>query len=223
MEDSNPTSHYRHHHCHFPVSRAESPRDQKTLRYLRVPILSDNESQEEGLPFGVAETQNQTLLSAWAVLLHKYTGSEVVSFAAFYGPESNHGHKPNGNVASEGDRSSAEDGSDGCNGFILRYQVSENARLRDVCQVSREPWTTATDLAQGRVVNTAVDFSGLLGFVSCGRQDEQEGNLSSMQLKTRHGDNNDYVRSSLLYRSVQSVCSDKDEISVNVYETENIQ
>lgn len=222
MADSNPTSHYRHHHCHFPVSRAESPRDQETLRYLRVPIFPDHESQEKGQPFGLAETQDQTLLSAWAVLLHKYTGSEVVSFAAFYSPESCYGRKTNDTVASEGDRSGAEDGSDGRNGFILRYQVSESARLQDVCQVSREPWT-ATDLARGESVNTAINFSGRLEFVSCGQQDELEGKLSSMQLKTRHGDINDYVRSSLLHRCVLSVCLDKDETPLNVDETQVIQ
>lgn len=222
MADSNPTGHYRHHHCHFPVSRAESPRDQKTLRYLRVPIFSDNESQEKGQSFGIAEAQDQTLLSAWAVLLHKYTGSEVVSFAAFYSPEFCYGPKPNDTVASEGDRSGAEDGSDGCNGFILRYQVSESARLQDVCQVSREPWT-ATDLARGGSVNTAIDFSGWLEFVSCGQDNEQEGKLSSVQLKTCRGDINDYVRSSLLHCSVLSVCLDKDQTPVNVDETQNIQ
>lgn len=222
MADSNPTSHFRHHHCHFPVSRAESPKHQKTLRYLRVPIFSDDESQGKGQPSGVAETQDQTLLSAWAVLLHKYTGSEVVSFAAFYSPESYYGRKPNDTVASEGDRSGAEDGSDGCNGLILRYQVSESARLQDVCQVSREPWT-ATDLARSGSVNTAIDFSDRLELASCGQEDEQEGKLSSVQLKSRHGDINDYVRSSLLHRSVLSVCLDTDETPVDVDETQNIQ
>ena len=219
--EDGPTSLYRHHHCHFPISRAEPPKDQKALGYLRVPVFSDDESQEKRHLHGVAKTQGQTLLSAWAVLLHKYTGSELVSFAAFYSPEPSDGHERTDTASWKDDGSGVENGSDGCDGVILRYRVFENARLRDVCQVSREPWTQA-DLARGGSVNTAVDF---LGRVSLGQHDGKEGKeeLSSLRLKTRHRDVNDCVGNFQLHQSVLSVCPYKDETPFNVDEIHTIQ
>ena len=200
--EDDPTSHYRHHHCNFPVSRA--PKDQKSLRYLRIPVFLDNdESQDKGQ----RARESQILLSAWAVMLHKYTGSELVSFAVFYGPDLPNGCKHSERVVGEEDPPGAENVSDKCNDFILRYQVSEDARLLDVCQVSREPWTAA-DGARGGSVNTAVDFSGRSDFGSCGQQDDEEEKqkLSSVQLKTGHRKISDYVGSlPLLYLSTVTV------------------
>ena len=190
------SSQYRHHHCNFPVSRAEPPKDQKSLRYLRIPIISDDDgSQEKGQRARRTEIQGQILLSAWAVLLHKYTGSEVVSFAAFYSPGSSDERRPIDSVAGEEDCPDAEKRSEPCSQFILRYRVSEDARLQDVCEVSRE-LLTAADWARGASVNTTVDFSDHLDLVSCGQQDKEDEKekFPNVELKAGHRNINDYVR-----------------------------
>ena len=190
------TSRYRHHHCNFPVSRAEPPKDQKSLRYLRIPIVSDdNVSQENWQRARGTEIQEQVFLSAWAVLLHKYTGSEIVSFAAFYSPGSSDERRLINSLVEEEDGPGAEKRSEQYRGFILRYRVSEDARLQDVCEVSRE-LLTAADWARGASVNTAVDFSDRLDLVSCGQQDEEDEkeNLPNVELKAGHRNINDYVR-----------------------------
>ena len=170
-QGDDPTSHHDHHHCQFPTSRAQSLRDQNFFQYIRVPIFSDGQSLEKEQRARVTETQGEILRSAWAILLYKYTGSEVVSFAAFCIPRLSDERNSTSTVALEGDRSCGESGSDRCNDFILQYQVSENVRLRDVCRVSREPWT-ADYFSRGRQVNTATDFSGRLNFLSSGQRDE---------------------------------------------------
>ena len=200
------TSRYRHHHCNFPVSRAEPPKEQKSLRYLRIPIVSDDDrSQEKGQRAPGTEIQEQTLLSAWAVLLHKYTGSVVVSFAAFYSPGSSDERSFINSLIGEGDSPGTQKRSKQCSGFILRYRVSEDARLQDVCEVSRE-LLTAADWARGASVNTAVDFSDRLDLVSCGQQDtdDEKEKLPNVELKVGHRNINDYVRTlrfRLFYRS----------------------
>ena len=194
--EDDATSRYRHHHCNFPVSRAEPSKDPKSLRYLRIPIVSDDGgSQENGQRIRGTEIQGQMLLSAWAVLLHKYTGSELVSFAAFYSPSSSDERRPVDSVAGKEDLSGAEKRSEQCGGYILRYRVSEDARLQNVCEVSREP-LTATDWARGASVNTAVAFSDRLGLVSCGQQrkEDEKENLPNVELKAGHRNINDYVR-----------------------------
>ena len=190
------TSRYRHHRCNFPVSRVEPPKDQKSLRYLRIPIVSDDDgSQENWQRARGTEIQEQILLSAWAVLLHKYTGSEVVSFAAFYSPGSSDDRRPIDSVVGEEDCPSTEKRSEQSIGFILRYRVSEDARLQDVCEVSRE-LLTAAEWARGASVNTAVDFSDRLDLVSCGQQDKEDEKekLPNVELKARHQNTNNYVR-----------------------------
>ena len=198
----DPASHSSHHHCHFPVSKAHVPKDQKSIRYIRIPIFSDDESQKEQRAH-VAHTHGQVLLSAWAVLLHNYTGSEVVSFAAFCCRDSPDERNTTDAIVSNGDRSGVANSSDGCDGSILRYQVSDNTCLHDVCKMSKEP-LTAGGLSRGGPVNTATDFTGWLEFVSCGQHEEEEKEeLSGVQLMTRHWSNNDCVRSSLsLYQFV---------------------
>ena len=189
------TSRYRHHHCNFPVSKAEPPKDQKSLRYLRIPIVSDvNGSQENWQQARGTEIQEQILLSAWAVLLHKYTGSDVVSFAAFFSPDPSDERRPIHSVAGEEDCPGAEKRSEQCSRFILRYRVSEDARLQDVCEVSRE-LLTAADWARGASVNTAVDFSDRLDLASCGQQDKEDEKekLPKVELKAGHRNINDYV------------------------------
>ena len=189
----NATGHYRHHHCNFPVSRAEPPKDQRSFRYLRIPIvLDDDGSQEKGQRIRGTAIQEQILLSAWAVLLQKYTGSDVVSFAAFHSAVCSDERRP---VAGEEDCPGAEERSERCNPFILRYRVLKDARLQDVCEVSRE-LLTAADWARGASVNTAVNFSDRLDMVSCGQQDEEDekGKLPNVELKAGHRNVNDYVR-----------------------------
>ena len=190
------TSRYRHHHCNFPVSRAEPPKDQKSLRYLHIPIISDDDgSQENWQRARGTEIQEQILLSAWAVLLHKYTGSEIVSFAAFYSPGSSDERRLINSLIEEEDCPGTQKRSEQCSGFILRYRVSEDARLQDVCEVSRE-LLSAADWARGASVNTAVDFSDRLDLMSCGQQDkdDEKEKLPNGELKTGHRNINDYVR-----------------------------
>ena len=193
-------SHHDHHHqCHFPVSKKESPKDQKSHRYIRVPVFSDDESQEKGQRARLKETQGGILLSAWAVLLHKYTGSELVSFATFFRLESLEERRTIDALAPEEHHSDSRNGSGRCDGSILRYQFSEHTRLQDVRQVSREP-STAGDVPRGGTVNTAIGFSGLLDHVGCGlqngenREDMEESSLS-VHSKTPHWSENDYVGS----------------------------
>ena len=190
------TSRYRHHRCNFPVSRAKPLKNQKSLRYLRIPIVSDDDGgQQKGQRARETEIQKQTLLSAWAVLLHKYTGSEVVSFAAFYSPGSPDERRPIDSVIGEQNCPGAEKHSEQCSGFILQYQVSEDAHLQNVCEISREP-LTAADWAQGASVNTAIDFSECLDLVSCGQEDkdDERDKLPNVQLKAGHRDMIDHVR-----------------------------
>ena len=194
--EDDATSRYRHHHCNFPVSRAEPSKDQKSPGYLHIPVVLDNDgSQEHWQRARGTEIQGQLLLYAWAVLLHKYTGSEVVSFAAFFSPSSSDERKPIDGVIGEEDCPGAETRSEQCSGFVLRYQVSEDARLQDVSEVSRER-LTAADWARGASVNTAVDFSDRLDMVSCGQQDteDEEEKLSNVEMKASHRNINDYVR-----------------------------
>ena len=189
-------SRYRHHHCNFPVSRAEPPKDQKSPGYLRIPIVLDNdESQEHWQRARGTEIQGQLLLSAWAVLLHKYTSSEVVSFAAFFSPGSPDKRKPIDSVIGEKDHPGAETRSEECSGFVLRYQVSEDARLQDVSEVSRELLTPA-DWARGASVNTAVYFSDRLDMARCGQRvmEDEEDKFPSVELKASHLNINDHVR-----------------------------
>ena len=214
--------HHQQHHCHFPVSKAESP---KPLRYVRVPFFADDQSPGKEHRARKAETRGDVLRSAWAVLLHKYVGGEVISFAAFCSPDSPDAYNSTNTLASEEDRSGKENGSDGCSVAILRYRVAEDARLQDVCPVSREPWR-AGDLSRGRTVNTATDFSGRLEFVSCEENDEKEEKetFSSVQLRTQLESTHDCVRRFLLlYRSVLVVCLIKDYTSFNVTKIQNAQ
>lgn len=188
------TSQYRHHHCNFPVSRVEPPKYQKSPRYLRIPIASDDHGSQSDRQ-RARGTEFQILLSAWAILLHKYTGGEVVSFAAFYNPGPSDERRPIDSVAGEEDCPGAGKRPEECSQFILRYRVSEDARLQDVCEASREP-LTAADWARGALVNTAVDFSDYLDLVSCGQQDKQDEkeNFPSVELKAGHRSIHDYVR-----------------------------
>ena len=188
------TSQYRHHHCNFPVSRLEPPKVQKSLQYLRVPIVSDDhESQRDRQR--ARGTEIQILLSAWAILLHKYTGGEVVSFAAFYGPGSSDERRPIDSVAWKEDCPGAEQRSEKCSQFVLRYRVSEDAHVQDVCEISRE-LLTAADWARGTSVNTVVDFSGYLDLVTCGQQDKEDekDKFPSVELKAGHRSIHDDVR-----------------------------
>ena len=155
------------------------------------------------------ETQGEVLLSAWAVLLHKYVASDVVSFAAFTSSDSPNERISTNTLAFGEEFSNGENGSDGYDGSILRYRVSEKARLRDVCKVSREPWTAGV-LSRGRPVNTATDLSGRVDFVSCGQQDEKEGKgkHSIVQFGSCHWSNSEYVRRvPSLYHSILIMCA----------------
>ncbi len=209
-QGDDPPGHHHHHHCHFPTSRAESLTDQKSLQYIRVPIFSGDQSLEKEQRARIAETQGEILRSAWAVLLYKYTGSEVVSFAAFCSPGLSDERK---STSTEGDRSCAENGSERFNCFILQYQVSESVRLRDACRFSREPWT-ADDLSRGRQVNTATDFSGRLNFLSSGKRDEE--GVKEMdpvaQLRTHDWGIKNYVRRFLSLYHVVLIKPIEDEI-----------
>ena len=215
--EDDPTILYHHHRCHFPVSQAKPPKDQTPHQYIRVPTFPDDGCQEKEQPTHVVETRGEVLLSAWAVLLHKYVGSEVVSFAAFCSPDSPNERKSTDTLALGEDRSNGDIGSHGYGGSIVRYRVSENARLRDICKVSKEP-CMAGDLSRGRPVNTATDFSGRLNVMSCGQQDEKEEKekLSIVQSGSHHWSNNDCVRSSLfLYHSILIMCAIENETLFN--------
>ena len=188
------TSQYRHHHCNFPISRVEPPKVQKSLRYLRIPIVSDDHESHRDRQ-RARGTEIQILLSAWAILLHKYTGGEVVSFAALYGPGSSDERRPLDSAAGEENCPGTEQRSEKCCPFILRYRVSEDARLQDACEVSRE-LLTAADWARGASVNTAVHFSGYLDSVSRGQQnkEDEKEKFPSVELKAGHRSIHDYVR-----------------------------
>lgn len=113
--------------------------------------------------------------------------------------------------------------SDGCDGSILRYQVSDNTCLQDVCKLSKEP-LTAGGLSRGGLVNTATDFTGWLEFVSCGQHEEEEKEeLSGVQLMTRHWSINDCVRSSLsLYHFVLMLHPKEDETTFYINKSRNV-
>lgn len=222
--EDDPTSNHQHqHHSKFPVSRVESPKDQKPIQYIRLPVFSAIDCLENEQPARASDTHEEILLTAWAVLLHKYTGSEMVSFAAFGSPNFSAKRKPSATLALEEGRACAENGFDRCDGSIVRYRVLENARLQDVSRVSKEPWT-AGNLSRRGTVNTAVDLSGRLQFVSCGHTDEKKDRekLPSVHLGAHHSGIDDYVRTSLsLYFSILIMWTIEDETPFNVEMIQN--
>lgn len=93
------------------------------------------------------------LLQTWAILLHKYTGSETVSFAVFHYPGSSELSFPTTTYSrEEGNSAHTPDAS------IVRYSVLEDAALNDVKQVSTETWVTGNQRVHG-TFNTAVVFT----------------------------------------------------------------
>ena len=156
------------HHCHFPTPRTSTPPEGTHRRYRCKSIFSSDQRQNNPQQAYLAATGAHALLTAWVVLLHKYTGNETVSFAFI----STH-QDLNFSSAHGRESSGTEKDIDGNDNVIAGYRVSEHCRLQDVYEVSREqraagPWL------QDDSVNTAVVFSDRSKALR-GRQRNAEG------------------------------------------------
>ncbi|KAL9583873.1 MAG: hypothetical protein Q9212_002452 [Teloschistes hypoglaucus] len=142
-----------HHRTNFPVSTATSSGPHPSCQHSRVSVPLHASNVKEKQQFQSTRFATSVLLQTWAVLLHKYTGSETVSFAVFHYSASSEPSSPA--------RTHSPDGG-GCayspDASIVRYSISEDASLSDVKHVSTESWVTGDQRVHG-TFNTAVIFT----------------------------------------------------------------
>ena len=182
-------SHHLRHRCHFPVSRARSFDGELSSRYCHMPICSDGTKWGEEQQAHMRNPPTEVLLFAWAVLLHKCIGSEVVSFAVIRDSENKD------DLALKEHSSYGREGLDRSDVTIVRYQISGDTTLKDVYQLSSEPWRAGV-LSREGAFNTAVHISGELSSTNGGQEDAEGYNLS-VQWGKCSKDVSQHVRGSL--------------------------
>ena len=183
-------SHHLSHRCHFPLSRATISNGELSSRYSRIPIRSNDQRREQEQHAHVVRYSSEVLLFAWAVLLHKYIGSEAVSFAVISDPENV------GGLAPEKHLSNGIEGNSRSDVAIVQYQISGNTTWKDVSHVSREPWNAGAFSRDG-AVNTAVYLPGEKN-ITDGGQEKVEDN-PSVGLRKYQKDVGQFVRDSLCH------------------------
>ncbi|KAL9584104.1 MAG: hypothetical protein Q9203_004802 [Teloschistes exilis] len=142
-----------HHRTNFPVSTATTSGHHRSRQYSRVSVPLHASRVKEKQQSQSTRFTTSVLLQTWAVLLHKFTGSETVSFAVFHNPGSSELSFPTTTYSrEEGNSAHTLDAS------VVRYSVLEDAALNDVKQVSTETWVTGDQRVRG-TFNTAVVFT----------------------------------------------------------------
>lgn len=142
-----------HHRTNFPVSTAKTSAHHRSDQCRRVSVPLHASNVKEKQLSQSTRFATSVLLQTWAVLLHKYTGSETVSFAVF--------HYPGSAETSSPTRTHSPNGGNCAylpNASIVRYSISEDAVLSNVKQVSTETWVTSDQRVHG-TFNTAVVFT----------------------------------------------------------------
>ena len=180
-------SHHLRHRCHFPISRATTSNAELPSQYSRIPICSNDKRRVKEQRAHVADISSEELLFAWAVLLHKYIGSEAVSFAVINDSDNVGGLVPRKHI------SNGIEGKGTSDVAIVQYQISDTTTCKDVSHISREPWSAGA-LSRDGAVNTAVYLSGEMD-VTNGGQEEVEDDLS-VSLGKYPKDVSQYVRGS---------------------------
>ena len=152
-----------------------------------MPICSNDKRRVKEQRAHVAKFSSEELLFAWAVLLHKYIGSEAVSFAVISDSETAGGLVPGKHV------SNGTEGNGRSDIAIVQYQISDTTTCKDVSHISREPWSMGA-LSRDGAVNTAVHLPGEMNITN-GGQEEVEDDLS-VTLGKYPKDVSQYVRDS---------------------------
>ena len=135
-----------------------------------MPISSNDQRRGKEQHAHVVKFSSEVLLFAWAVLLHKYIGSEAVSFAVISDSEYVGGLAPGKHI------SNGIEGNGRNEITIVQYQISGNTTLNGVSHISRKPWNAGA-LSRDGAVNTAVYLPGKTKITN-GGQEEREDNLS---------------------------------------------
>ena len=180
--------HHLSHRCNFPISRASISNGELSSRYSRIPISSNDQRREEEQHAHVVKHSSEVLLFAWAVLLHKYIGSEAVSFAVISDSENVGGLAPGKHISNGIQGNSRSDVA------IVQYQISGNTTWKDVSHILREPWNAGAFPRDG-AVNTAIYLPGEKNTTD-GGQEKVEDN-PSVCLGKYQKDVGQYVRGSL--------------------------
>ena len=183
-------SHHLSHRCHFPISRATISNGDLSSRYSRIPISSNDQRREEKQHAHVVKYSSEVLLFAWAVLLHKYIGSEAVSFAVINDSENV------GGLAPGKQHSNGIEGNSRSDVAIVQYQISGTTTWKDVSHISREPWNAGAFPRDG-AVNTAVYLPGEKNITDDG-QEKVEDN-ERVGLGKHRKELGQYVRDSLCH------------------------